>query len=47
MTVRLRPSAALRLFSLRRESVLPALLQVSAVDAARNSTTRTKQLKFK
>ena len=46
VTVRLRPSSALRLL-LRRERVLPALLQVKAVDAARNETTRTKQLKFK
>ena len=44
--VRLRPSAALRLL-LRRERVLPALLQVKAVDAARNATTRRKRLKFK
>ena len=46
VTVRLRPSASLRLL-LRRERVLPALLQVKAVDAAGNTSTRTKQLKFK
>ena len=46
VTVRLRPSASLRLL-LRRERALPALLQVKAVDAARNTSTRTKQLKFK
>ena len=46
VTVRLRPSASMRLL-LRRERVLPALLQVKAVDAARNASTRTKQLKFK
>ena len=45
VTVRLRPSAALRLL-LRRERKLPALLQVKAVDAARNESTRTKQLRF-
>ena len=44
--MRLRPSSTLRLL-LRRERVLPALLHVKAVDAARNETTRTKQLKFK
>jgi hypothetical protein len=46
VTVRLRPSTSMRLL-LRRERVLPALLQVKAVDAARNTSTRTKQLKFK
>ena len=46
MTLRLRPSAAVRLL-LRREQALPAVLLVKAVDAAGNRTTRTKQLKFK
>ena len=46
VTVRLRPSTSMRLL-LRRERVLPALLQVKAVDAARNTSTPTKQLKFK
>ena len=46
VTVRLRPSTSMRLL-LRRERVLPALLQVKAVDAAGNTSTRTKQLKFK
>ena len=45
VTVRLRPGASLRLL-LRRESVLPAVLHVSAIDAAGNRTTRTKKLKF-
>ena len=46
VTLRLRPSAAVRLL-LRREQALPAVLLVKAVDAAGNRTTRTKQLKFK
>ena len=46
VTVRLRPSTSLRLL-LRRESVLPAVLQVKALDSARNTSTRTKQLKFR
>ena len=46
VTVRLRPSSALRLL-LRREKTLPALLQVKARDAAGNVTTRTKNLRFR
>ena len=44
--VRLRPSAALRLL-LRRERVLPAVVEATAVDAARNRATRRKRLKFR
>ena len=46
VTVRLRPSSALRVL-LRREKTLPALLQVKARDAAGNVTTRTKNLRFR
>ena len=46
VTVRLRPAASLRLL-LRREDTLPALLHISATDAAGNRTTRTKELRFK
>jgi secreted PhoX family phosphatase len=46
VTVRLRPSAALRLL-LRRERDMPGLLAVRAVDRAGNRSTRTKTLLFK
>jgi hypothetical protein len=46
VTVRLRPTVRLRLL-LRRETVVPALLSVKAVDRAGNVSTRTKQLRFK
>jgi hypothetical protein len=46
VTVRLRPSASMRLL-LRREDVLPTRLQVDARDAAGNKTTRFKPLRFR
>jgi hypothetical protein len=44
-TITLRPSAAQRLL-LRREDSVPAVLSLSATDAAGNERTRTKQLRF-
>ncbi|MDA0183140.1 PhoX family protein [Solirubrobacter phytolaccae] len=46
VTVRLRPSAALRVL-LRRERAVPASLAVTATDAAGNKATRTKRLSFR
>ena len=46
VTVRLRPSAALRVL-LRRERAVPASLAVTATDASGNKATRTKRLSFR
>jgi secreted PhoX family phosphatase len=46
VTVRLRPSPALRLL-LRREDVLPTRLQAIAVDSAGNRAVRAKPLRFR
>jgi secreted PhoX family phosphatase len=46
VTVRLRPSAALRVL-LRRERAVPASLAVTATDAAGNKATRTKRLSLR
>lgn len=46
VTVRLRPSTALRVL-LRRERAVPATLAVTALDAAGNKATRSKRLTFR